>query len=477
MKNLKTLDFLLILMALVLACAYIFFSYLLPLTPGRIERESASLISKFVFWSWIESWKHPALYNVVYVAQLLFVFTVTAFSSYGFAIYLSWKRKATIKTLFIAIGATSIFLSITFFSLPNFNTDIFNYIVSARVSTEYNENPYYVPPDQFPKDPIYPYAGHQYTKEPDNKLPTWMLISFITAEIAGDNPTNNLLLFRLTFLLFNIANVALVALICYRLNPQYLLTGIILYGWSPIVVLFAQSKTDTVMVFFLLLTVFSLTRNLKKFAVVALSLSVFVKLITLPLLTVVFLKHITLRNWQQLIVITGIFLAVTFVLYMPFVEEPDLLLDHIAFIKHGGTAMPGIFRSILMLLFILLVFGIGFFQNGTVKQLLHGWVLISLFFSIFIIQNISYSWYLITPIALTALICSWYAVFIIYCLSFLYFFINLVNMASTDRFPIIEAYDISRFRAFLIFIFIMAVSTGGVALWRNRNRAALRKVL
>ena len=50
-----------------------------------------------------------------------------------------------------------------------------------------------------------------------------------------------------------LVGIALVAMILRELSPQHLLAGTILFGWNPIVSNFGTGKTDTVMVFFLLL--------------------------------------------------------------------------------------------------------------------------------------------------------------------------------------------------------------------------------
>ena len=98
----------------------------------------------------------------------------------------------------------------------------------------------------------------------------------------------------MVFLLFNLANLLLIARILQAVQPRQLLAGLGCMLWNPIVIAYGQSKVDTVMVFFLLLAALALVQEKRKLVVIALGVSALVKLITLPLIAVYWLY--TLRS-------------------------------------------------------------------------------------------------------------------------------------------------------------------------------------
>src|SRR6185436_15649709 len=101
--------------------------------------------------------------------------------------------------------------------------------------------------------------------------------------------------------------------------------GLVLFGWNPIVAVYGQSKTDIVMVFFLLLAAYLMARARERLGVVALGLSALVKLITLPLLALMLARDVNLRHWRQLALSVGLVAIV----YLPFAHGLGLLRDHL----------------------------------------------------------------------------------------------------------------------------------------------------
>jgi hypothetical protein len=269
-------------LALVLFLATFFYSFIIPLTPGRLTRPSVALFSELPLWSIIVSLPFPVPQNSWSVAGALIFVTAIAFATYGLAIFVSWNRQAGRRTRAFIFLTSYVFFFLSAFSLPNTSTDIFNYIVNGRIAAVHNSNPYYVTADTFPDDPVYPYASKNYTGLAADKLPAWVLTNVALASLTGDHVTTNLLIYRLALMLFNMANLMLIAIIAYRLNPLFVSTALVIYGWNPIVIVHAQSKSDTLMALLLLLAVLFFVRGHRLIAVGALGLSVMVKLITLP---------------------------------------------------------------------------------------------------------------------------------------------------------------------------------------------------
>jgi hypothetical protein len=124
---------------------------------------------------------------------------------------------------------------------------------------------------------VLPQAPRRIAELGDNKFPARMLLNIVLADLGGDSPVANLLLYRLVFMLSNLANLALLAQILQAVQPRRVLAGLVLYAWNPIVIPQGQGKVDTMMVFFLPRAALALVRDRRKLAAVAPGASVLVK--------------------------------------------------------------------------------------------------------------------------------------------------------------------------------------------------------
>jgi hypothetical protein len=455
----------------ILAAAAIFFCFVLPLTPARMVRSSSALIRELPLWSFVEQFSSPALQDPRIIAALLVGFVILAFAAYALTIYLTWNRPRQSSTpVFAVVGGAVTLFYLSTWALPNSNTDIFNYIARGRVAAAHDANPYYVAVDEFPDDPIYPYASHRYTANPGGKFPAWMWVNISLAKLAGDDPLTNLLLYRFALFFFNLANLAMIGFLCHRLNPRSLLAGLTLYSWNPVIFMFGQHKTDVVMLFFLLLAAASITASRKQFAVIPLTLSVFVKLITAPLLLVFLLHEAKSRRWRELGASILIAAATVTVIYLPFLQDLTLPFQHLFKMGEGGSSAASVLRPVIVLGFLLLIPGVGLTRRDDPKHLIRGWSLIMLYFSLFL-TNFAFSWYLMTFVAIASLTADWRIFLATIALTFSSFLINVWGSASSEQFPLPYPVIVHRHFVYLLPLVVVGAGVGGYALWYRRRAA------
>lgn len=454
------------LLAFMLLVTMCFWAFVSPLTPGRMTKPSVELFAEVPIWSLIGSISLPFLQQPQWVAATMIFMSVVAFATYALAVYLCWNRQPHPRSLTVVSGAALLFFLVAAYALPNIDTDIYNYIVSARVAVVHDSNPYYIAPDDFPGDALYPYASKQYTDAPDNKLPTWMLFSMLVAGIAGDDPTINLLIFRFALLLVNVANIFLIIRILQRLNPRHILAGVTLYAWSPIVALRAVSKTDTIMIFLLLLAILLMITAHRRLAIVSLTLSAFVKLITLPLLAVYWLRQFKERQWRTLILEVLVVCITALVIYAPFLQHSTLIIEHIGFMREGGSLVPGAARIVVAAMFLGIMGWIGLTYDGSAHQLVRGWALVFLFFAIFL-TRVQYSWYLMVPIALVALVGDWRMTVLIVALSWASFLFNAWDATSISGFQLPYLFPLPRYIVYLAFLTLVALGIAAVVAYKR----------
>lgn len=461
-------------LALALLATSLFFAFVLPRTPGRMAAPSAALIPALPLWAAVAALPLSIPPGGPALAGWLVAVSASRFAAYLLAVWLCWRRPAGRVSLGLAAGAALLFFLVAACALPNVDRDIYNYIVSGRVAAVHGQNPYYVAPDQLSDDPIYRFASARYTHfAGDNKLPAWMLLNIGLAWLGGHDVIASLLLYRFTFLGFNLASLALVALILRRLRPRKALAGVVLYGWNPIVASYGQSKVDTLMVFFLLLAIFALVLARRRLALVALGLSVLVKLITLPLVAALLLRQIRARRWRDLAESALLLGGTALLLYAPFWEGPGLLQQHVGLLGQGAAAEPPAMRLIARVGFTLAVLWVGLARERGPMTLIRGWAVLALLFSIFL-TRLGFSWYLLTLIALVSTAVEWRLALITIALSFASFLLNAWDAVSIGPSRLPDLFSLPRILVYLAFVAAAALGLLAVELVRRGQRRALQ---
>lgn len=439
-----------------LLAATIYFSLFWPQTPGRAARESFGLASELSFWTTITSLPVPIPETPQSVAIWLVCIAVAAFAGYGAALYLSSVRVGGKRELLMVAGIGLLGSFINVWSLPNLNTDIYDYILTGRVAAVYGENPYAIAAAEFADDPIYPFASNRYSEVVGDKLPVWMVLNVFLARISGDDPVTNVLTYRLALFLFSACNLLLVILTLNAIRPQGKVTGAVLYAWNPIVLLLAQSKTDTLMAFFVLLAAWLFaTRRRWSLAFTSIVLSILVKLITLPLAAVLILRSIRLRRWSELwrgLLSAGVLLGLGGILLL--LSKPALLFNYLLWLEAMGPFESTIISRLILIGFVVLLMIVAFAQDGSDRRLFIGWSVVMLYF-IFLIGDYRRAWYLITAVAVIAVAANSYLHFLVWASSLFSFVLNFWNPTFTPEFPSPGAGNIPRAWVLLAFAGIL----------------------
>jgi hypothetical protein len=432
-------------------------AFVLPQAPGRAAEPSTGLIPQLALWRLVVSLPLPVPRQPHQLAITLLATTALKFAAYALAVFLAWRRADSRRYVLFVAGAAALFFLVSACALPNVNRDIYNYILSGRVAAVHGANPYEVAPDRFPDDPIYPYASPRYTSYPgDNKFPAWMILNVALAALGGNHPVANLLLYRGAFLLFNIANLALLAWILRTVQPKWALAGMVLYAWNPIVITHAQSKVDTVMVFFVFLSALALVRGRREAAIAVLGISSLVKLIALPLAAVCWLAELRARRWRALAIATLLLGLSTVALYAPFWHGLGVLDLQLRLLGNVRASGPELFQRIVYAGFAGAVLWIGLTRDGRVEHMLRGWALLMLLFALFL-SRLGFSWYLITVIGVASLAADWRIAMVTVLLSSVAYLMNAWDTASNETFDLPTLFALPRFPTYLLLVWLVAI--------------------
>jgi uncharacterized membrane protein len=234
------------------------------------------------------------------------------------------------------------------------------------------------------------------------------------ARIAGDDPVTVLLAYRTMLFLFSALNVWLVARLARRLLPELAPAGFALWAWNPIVIMNGQSRTDTVMVFYLLLGMTLLLGGRRIAAGAALGLSVLVKLLTAPLLAVAALAEIRARRWRDLALTAAPAVGAMLLVGLPFlIGVTDRFADEVLYVTESTSNVvegPDWIAILLRAGFAVLVLAIGLTRKGGWFDLFRGWAIVQLYFSLFFAKFASADYHM-TLFAIVAVTMSRWIVF------------------------------------------------------------------
>jgi hypothetical protein len=232
-----------------------------------------------------DGWLQLALFALLLVGAALA-------ASLGLLIAL--KAAAPPYALAFALGATALF-ALTLALLPSMpSDDLFSYILYGRISAVHHANPLVVLPSDFSQDPFLQLVFWRDVRSVYG--PVWLALSggvSLLAEALGGSLAVYTALFKLLGVAAHLLNAWLVWLILGRLAPKIRLLGTLFYAWSPLCLLefAASAHNDALMLTFLLLGVYCLTRGTTAWdaaAMVAFGLSIATKYVPLALLPLYF---------------------------------------------------------------------------------------------------------------------------------------------------------------------------------------------
>lgn len=227
----------------------------------------------------------------------------------------------------LAIFAIGVLLCIVVLgAYPATAVDVFGYIAHGRLMAVHQANPFVVPPDAYPSDPILPYLA--FPSEPSQYGPLWVLLGDALATIARGDLMVEVLLYKAVAALAHLVGALLVLVVGRRLGAEetHARAGAFLFLWNPLLLweMVGNAHNDGLMMVGGLLAVWLLLRGN---ALLVLPALMFGALIKVPVIVVAPLMFVAVWRHSRLAAVEGFWLALALaaVVYRPFWEGLDTL--------------------------------------------------------------------------------------------------------------------------------------------------------
>lgn len=282
---------------------YLAFALLYPLTVhGRAERPfDLEQLSRQRPWA-----------AICYLMGLIALFVL-----FWAALHIARRTRISPK-LIIACGLLFGFTLIWLY--PVTATDLFQYVLRARVRVVHGANPMTVTPDQFPDDPLLPFAG-EWTDDLSPYGPAWELVAEGIARLGALDAVSGALAYKTVAFL---AYLACMALLAWGTDGNG--GALLLFAWNPLVLLQGPGNGHNDLLMLAWALVGLLLWERKRWwipAVAALSLAVLTKMsaaLLAPLLMAAVLRSqgSWLRRCGTLLVAGALALAFVLLAYLPF---------------------------------------------------------------------------------------------------------------------------------------------------------------
>ena len=227
------------------------------------------------------------------LSAFIFIFLTLVFFLFHFLFtILAGSGKISVKQAWRLVFLITLILLLSY---PAFSYDIFNYIFNARMITKYGVDPHIYKALDFPYDPWIRFMRWTHVTTP---YPWgWTLLGVVPSLLGFQIFIITLLNFKLLMALFYLGTVYIMGKIMETINPKNKIVAMIFVATNPLIIVesLVSGHHEIVMVFFALLSLYLLFIKKRQWlSLFFLGISMSIKQVTLPLLSLWVIKNIKL---------------------------------------------------------------------------------------------------------------------------------------------------------------------------------------
>ncbi|MHB8574374.1 MAG: glycosyltransferase family 39 protein, partial [Dehalococcoidia bacterium] len=260
-------------------------------------------------------------------ATIHYTLLTTAMIALFMAAYLVSRDLSGRRITFIVFGGAGL-LALTYLMLyPATSSDLFHYVMEARILWVHHDNPFTQAPGLYQSDPFFfdrlgnPQIYWQDIPSPYG--PVWILLTAFPLLIGHGDPIWTFIAFKLLAIVFYFVAAVAIFYSVRMLRPGREWGATLLWTWNPLVLMYVAGNgaNDVIMMGFALCAVYFGLRNRWRAAFPLLALATLVKFVCV-LLVPAFILYALLttprERWRSLIEPLGISAVLALILYAPF---------------------------------------------------------------------------------------------------------------------------------------------------------------
>lgn len=218
-----------------------------------------------------------------------------AFALYGIGYRFGARRLRNAHAVWLILGLSTLAHAALLPMYPLDATDVYDYIIRARMTTHYGMNPMRDVPRQLPDDPFYRYVG--WKSVPSAYGGAWELIAALTTRLAGDDMLANVLAFKSLAVLGSLIGALGVHSALRYIAPRRAISGMYLFALNPLLIYMTAGRAhnDSLMIACIAWALAFLARRQHVASLLSLLLGALIKFIPLMLMPIA-----AIVAWHQL---------------------------------------------------------------------------------------------------------------------------------------------------------------------------------
>jgi hypothetical protein len=230
------------------------------------------------------------------------------------ALWLGARARGRVAP-WLALACSALFLVTLLPMNPGGTQDIYHNVADGRLFWLYGVNPTLIPPQAFPEDAFAPHVWG-YVDLPSAYGPLWYLLTGPPTLLAGDELVPNLVAQKALVAAFMLGTVVAATLAARAIAPERATFAAVLTGWSPLLLWESAGNghNDSVMAFFLALSLLAAARRSYVWVLPLLTLSVLVKFTTALVGPVALIWLLRRPDVSRRQILTGIAISVALAL-------------------------------------------------------------------------------------------------------------------------------------------------------------------
>lgn len=276
---------------------------------------------------------------------------VILFVLYGAALWLVACGRARIA-VWQAVTGAALFCLVLLPTHPLTSTDLFNYMLSARVQWVHGANPLITPPLAYPDDPWLRLLFF-WREVPSPYGPLWSLITLVPHTLGGGDLIATVIAYKVTAVVGLLTASVCAGMAAERLRPGRGGLAALALAWNPLVVWHTAGNghNDAVFAAFLALAALLLVSGQPEPALVAFTASVLVKFataLTVPLVLVWWWRRRPVLPLSGLLPGIAASAALTAVAYAPYWAWLDTFRTALNEGMYFAVSGPAVLRGALL---------------------------------------------------------------------------------------------------------------------------------